>query len=127
VTDPKRYRRVLVVDDNEDARELYEQLLTLDGHSLTTAATGERGLALLLSASFDVAVIDIGLPDVDGYALASAARAKLGDRAPVLIALTGFVTAAHREKAARAGFDAHLPKPIDPAVLSLAVTTEYRR
>jgi CheY-like chemotaxis protein len=123
----KRPRRILVVDDNEDTRDLYEEVLSVEGHSLTSVATGEVGLALLLAARFDVAVIDIGLPDIDGYTIARTVREKLGDRAPVLIAITGYVAPEHREAAARVGFDAHIAKPIDHAVLSLAVTTDFPR
>jgi CheY-like chemotaxis protein len=124
---PKKPRRILVVDDNEDTRDLYEEVLSVDGHSLTSVATGERGLALLLAARFDVAVIDIGLPDIDGYTIARTVREKLGDRTPVLIAITGFANLEHRETAARVGFDAHLAKPVDNAVLALAVTTDFPR
>jgi CheY-like chemotaxis protein len=120
-------RRILVVDDNADTRDLYEALLSEHGHELTVVATGNAGLALLLVDTFDVAVIDIGLPDIDGYQIARTVKAALGARAPVLIAITGYVAQEDREAAARAGFDAHLPKPIDADVLGLAVTTTFAR
>lgn len=123
----KNPRRILVVDDNADTRDLYETMLSGEGHDLTVAATGQAGLALLLVDNFDVAVIDIGLPDLDGYEIARTVRTALGARSPALIALTGYVGPQDREAAARAGFDAHLGKPIDAEVLLLAVTSSFPR
>ncbi len=104
-------RRVVLIEDNGDLRESIRQLLELDGHRVATASDGAEGLELIRARRPDVALIDIGLPLLDGYAVARSARAELGNRTR-LVALTGYGQAEDREKAARAGFDDHLTKPI---------------
>jgi CheY-like chemotaxis protein len=123
----KRVRRVLVVDDSDDTRDLYHAILAQDGHDVTFAQDGESGLALLTAAAFDVAIIDIGLPALDGYEIARRAHAALGARRPALVAVTGYARAADREAAARAGFDVHIAKPIDHEVLLEAVQRDFAR
>jgi CheY-like chemotaxis protein len=118
---------VLVVDDNADTREVYEAILTLEGHFVTAAADAARAVALLENCIFDVAVIDIGLPDTDGYDVARTAHQRLGSRFPYLVAVTGFAGAQNRAESARAGFDVHLVKPVDADSLTLAVKTAFRR
>ncbi|MDF2692295.1 MAG: Chemotaxis protein methyltransferase CheR [Labilithrix sp.] len=105
--------RVLVVDDNEDACELLTVVLETRGHAVTVARDGERAVALLREQSFDVAIIDIGLPLVDGLDVARRARALGEGRSPFLVALTGYASASDRERSRRAGFDIHLAKPVD--------------
>jgi CheY-like chemotaxis protein len=104
-------RRIVLVEDNRDLRESIRQLLELDGHRVATAADGAEGLELVHALHPDVALIDIGLPRLDGYAVARTVRAELGSETR-LIALTGYGQAEDREKAVRAGFDGHLTKPI---------------
>ncbi|HET9793416.1 MAG TPA: ATP-binding protein [Thermoanaerobaculia bacterium] len=104
-------RRIVLIEDNGDLRESIRQLLELDGHSVATAGDGAEGLELIRSLRPDVALIDIGLPRLDGYGVARTVRSELG-RDARLIALTGYGQAEDREKAARAGFDGHLTKPI---------------
>ena len=116
-----------MVDDDADTREVYEAMLSLDGHFVTAASNAERAIALLENCIFDVALIDIGLPDRNGYEIARRARDHLGARAPMLIAVSGFARAEDRAASARAGFDAHLAKPVDPTSLAVAVTTVFRR
>jgi len=106
-----RARRVVLIEDNADLRESIRQLLELDGHVVATAGDGPEGLERIRSTRPDIALIDIGLPRMDGYAVAGIVRAELGD-AVRLIALTGYGQAEDREKAAQAGFDGHLTKPI---------------
>ena len=107
----KRKRRVLIVEDGKDARESLQQLLELDGHEVALAADGPEGLRQLQRLRPDVALIDIGLPGMDGYELARAARAAVGPGV-TLVALTGYGQPAERAKALASGFDLHLTKPV---------------
>jgi CheY-like chemotaxis protein len=102
-------RHLLVIDDEPDARESLSALLALEGHRVTTAADGDAGLAAMRSAQPDVALVDIGLPGIDGYEVAR--RAKAAAPRVKLIAVTGYGQREDREKAHAAGFDAHLTKP----------------
>jgi CheY-like chemotaxis protein len=104
---------ILIVEDNADARETLQLLLQLEGHQVTAADTGRHAVEQAATAHFDVAMVDIGLPDIDGYEVARQIRAKRG-REPFLVALTGYGQAEDRERSAAAGFDAHLVKPVDP-------------
>lgn len=106
---PGRTQRVLVVDDNADAAEMLRAALVDIGHTVATAASGPEALDVARAFSPQVAVLDIGLPGMDGYALARVLRETLGDL--VLIALSGYGQAADVEKAMQAGFDVHFAKP----------------
>ena len=108
--------RVLLVDDNTDAVELLAELLLQEGHDVRVAADGPSALEALAGFVPDVAILDIGLPGMDGYELAAELRRRdlPGLR---LIALTGYGLPSDRERALEAGFDDHLVKPIDPNVL----------
>ena len=105
-------RRVLVVEDNEDALAGLRAMLVLDGHAVTTADDGENGLELLLQERPDVAIVDIGLPGLNGYELAQ--RSRRAGFAGKLIALSGYSGQRDVLEAQRHGFDAHLAKPVDP-------------
>jgi signal transduction histidine kinase/ActR/RegA family two-component response regulator len=111
--------RVLVVDDNVDAAETTAMLLQLAGFDVRSAHTGQDALQALAAFRPHVAVLDIGLPDVDGYELARRIHAAQADCA--LIALTGYGQASDREQSALAGFALHLAKPADGQVLIDAV------
>ncbi len=106
--------RVLIVEDNADVRSMLHTLLALEGHEVQEAADGSQGLGTLTNESFDVALIDIGLPGIDGYEVARRARATCGERCPRLVALTGYGRASDRAAVRAAGFDEHLVKPCDP-------------
>jgi PAS domain S-box-containing protein len=112
-----RRRRVLIVEDNEDAREGLRMLLTHFGHDVETSEDAPSGLEKLRTFRPDVALIDIGLPGVDGYALARMVRETPDAQMTRLIALTGYGQDEDRQKALASGFDAHLTKPIDPTML----------
>jgi CheY-like chemotaxis protein len=117
--DAKR-RRVLVVEDNADERQLLRDLLGLAGHEVHEAADGPSGLDAALRLRPEIALIDIGLPGLDGYELARRVRAK---QAPIgLIAVTGYGLPEDRRRAAEAGFDAHFVKPADPDSLTALIT-----
>jgi signal transduction histidine kinase/ActR/RegA family two-component response regulator len=109
--------RILVVDDNQDAADLLGTLLAVDGHEVLTAHDGLGALALVEDAAPDVAVLDLGLPVMDGFELAALMRGRLGDAAPVFIAVTGYGQPADRDRSRDAGFQAHLVKPVDAGVL----------
>jgi signal transduction histidine kinase len=105
-------RKVLIIEDEPDARDSLSLLLEMDGHQVTRAADGREGLARLDAETPDVALIDIGLPGMDGYELAKQARTVLGERKVKLIALTGYGQEQDRQRALDAGFDLHLTKPV---------------
>lgn len=110
-------RRVLVIEDNRDARETFRMMLELAGHQVLEAEEGFKGLELLKTELPDIAVIDVGLPGMDGYQIASAFRKEPASKQVMLVALTGYGTPEARERSRAAGFDHHLIKPIDPEVL----------
>ena len=104
-------RRILLVEDHGDGRQMLADLLRLWGHEVEEAADGPAGLERLRQVVPDVALIDIGLPGLDGYELAR--RARGGGRRVRLIAVTGYGQPADRRRALEAGFDAHLVKPVN--------------
>jgi signal transduction histidine kinase/CheY-like chemotaxis protein len=104
-------RRIVIVDDNADIRDLLQIKLKKLGHAVETAPDGHAGLRCIDEKRPDIAIIDIGMPGMDGYELAKRVRQQLADGI-LLIALTGFGQADDRERAAAAGFDEHLTKPI---------------
>jgi CheY-like chemotaxis protein len=121
---PVGVRHVLVIEDNADAREMLRIALELDGHRVETAADGVTGVETALRSTPDLVLVDIGLPELDGYAVARRLRAALGARV-TLVALTGYGQTEDRRRASEAGFDAHLVKPVDPDVLSRALATGF--
>jgi PAS domain S-box-containing protein len=114
-------RRILVVDDNEDARMLLADLLARQGHDVQTAADAAAALNLVKGFAPEVAILDIGLPVMDGYELAQRLRSELAP-IPHLIALTGYGQDTDRERSRRAGFDLHLVKPVDLAQITASVS-----
>ena len=106
-------RRVLLVDDNVDAVESMEILLQAFGYEVATAVHPDLALAQLEAFAPAAAVIDIGLPGMDGYQLAAEIRRRLAGRPMRLIAFTGYGGADDIARATAAGFDAHLVKPVE--------------
>jgi signal transduction histidine kinase/CheY-like chemotaxis protein len=106
-------RRIVIVEDSDDAREALKELLESAGHEVAVANDGAKGIERVNALSPDVAVIDIGLPMIDGYEVARRLRAEPGREHTVLIALTGYGGPGVRAKAEAAGFDMHLTKPVD--------------
>lgn len=113
-------RRILLVEDNEDARGMLREALARKGHDVQDAEDGETGLALAAARRPDVAVIDIGLPDMDGYELARRLRQSM-DGTISLIALSGYGQTADRQRAKDAGFELHLTKPVEVERLEAAI------
>jgi len=110
-------RRILVVDDNRDVRELLRVVLELHGHRVQEAIDGVQAVKLAVEWVPDIALIDIGLPEIDGYEVARRIRRRLGASVR-LFALTGYGDAEAHRLAVEAGFDQHLVKPVDPNVLA---------
>jgi PAS domain S-box-containing protein len=111
-----RVRRILIIDDNKDIRDSLEMILSADGHQVSVAATGSEGLEKALHENPDVALVDVGLPDLDGYDVAGRLRADPAFTG-MLIAMTGWGSASDKKRAALAGFDLHLTKPVAPSEL----------
>jgi signal transduction histidine kinase/CheY-like chemotaxis protein len=112
---------VLLVDDNTDALEMMELALQESGFDVRTAADGADALAAVESFAPDVAVLDIGLPVMDGYELARALRRRPGLAGLPLVALTGYGLPSDRARSAEAGFDEHLVKPVELAVIEATI------
>ena len=111
-------RRVLIVEDNKDAGEMYRILIELYGHEVLVAENGARGLEMLKVARPDIALVDIGLPGMDGYEIARRFRAEPDSDRVYLVALTGYGQPEDVKRAREAGFDTHLLKPVDPDALA---------
>ena len=114
---PANRCRILVVDDNEDSVDSLAMLLRLLGHEVQTASDGETAVAVAEAFRPDVAILDIGLPKVNGYDLAKQIRERPWAKNIVLVALTGWGQDAHRRRSTEAGFNHHLTKPVELDVL----------
>jgi signal transduction histidine kinase len=110
-------RRILVADDNRDAVETLQMLLQLDGHDVHVAYDGEQAVELAAQFKPDIALLDIGMPKRNGYDAARALRERFASSRMKLVAVTGWGQSGDRARALAAGFDHHLTKPVDPAVL----------
>jgi len=121
---PRRACRILVVDDNQDAAQATAVLLELAGHEVKAVGDGHDALASAPVFAPHVVLLDIGLPRLDGYAVARELRTLDETSSACLIALTGYGQPADRGRAMEAGFDHHLTKPADPDEL-LRVIQEW--
>jgi len=117
---------VIVADDNADALQSLAMLLELDGHTVRTASDGIAALSLAQQKIPDVMLLDIGMPGLNGYEVASRVRDLDRGDAVMLVALTGWGQPADRNRAREAGFDHHLTKPIDYEELAGLLTPELR-
>jgi PAS domain S-box-containing protein len=116
-------RSVLIVDDNVDAAHSLGMLLDLAGHRVAYAYDGKGALDSLVRQHPDVVLLDIGLPGMDGYAVARRVREECLGKQPVLVALTGYGQAEDHHFAREAGFDHHLVKPVEPSRLMALLTS----
>jgi CheY-like chemotaxis protein len=119
-------RRVLVADDNEDSAETLALLLQALGNEVRAVHDGQRAVEEVESFRPDVALLDIGMPGLDGYAAARLIRSQPWGQAVVLIALTGWGLDEDVQKAREAGFDRHLLKPVDIGPLQDAMASVVR-
>ncbi len=114
--------RVLLIEDNEDLRATLRSVLALKGHQVLEAADGHHGVEIVLREKPDVALVDIGLPVLDGYGVARAVRARL-DGSVRLIAMTGYGSESDVDSGLAAGFDGYLIKPVDLFELERVLAT----
>jgi CheY-like chemotaxis protein len=112
-----RRRRVLVIEDNEDAARSLQEVLEIGGHDVEVALDGLQGLAKARAFQPEVVLCDIGLPGIDGYEVARTLRADPALPQPLLVALSGYAFQEDVDKSRAVGFDEHLSKPADPAAL----------
>lgn len=113
--------RILIVDDNADSADSLASLLELDGHVATPVYSAQDALDKVASTDVDAVVLDIGLPQMDGYEVARRIRQLDRGAGIRLIALSGYGQKEDREKSEAAGFDDHLVKPADFAMLAAAL------
>jgi PAS domain S-box-containing protein len=114
--------RILVVDDNRDAADSLAMLCETDAHATRVAYASAEAVAIAQAFRPHVALLDIGLPDIDGYELAGLLRQK-GSKTPILVAITGYGQAEDRLRAQAAGFDYHFVKPVDVEKLLALLST----
>jgi signal transduction histidine kinase len=110
-------RRILIADDNADGAETMKLLLASSGHEVHVAHTGAEALEIARRVQPDVALLDIGMPDMSGYEVAQSIRHEAWGKGMTLIAATGWGQQSDKRRALAAGFDQHLTKPIDPTKL----------
>jgi len=110
-------QRILVVDDNRDGAEMISNLLTDAGHEVQVAYDPSQALSLVDEFCPQVAILDIGLPVMDGYMLGRELHSRLRDAPPILIALTGYGQEQDKRRSEEAGFALHLVKPVDAQTL----------
>jgi CheY-like chemotaxis protein len=108
---------VLVVDDNVDAATSFATLLQVGGHDVRTVHSGLEALSTARSFKPEVVFLDIGLPGMSGYEVAKQLRVGPSFKSTVLVAVTGWGSEEHKRQAKEAGFDFHLTKPVDAALI----------
>jgi CheY-like chemotaxis protein len=104
--------QILLVDDNPDALEALSMLLEMDGHTVRIAGDGLAALEMTQDYVPEVALVDIGMPGIDGFQLANMLRARPTLQSTLLVALTGYGAESDKSRALAAGFDVHLTKPL---------------
>ncbi|MGE0760633.1 MAG: CheR family methyltransferase, partial [Pirellulaceae bacterium] len=115
-------RKLLIVEDNDGIRRMLARSMELKGFIVSAAGDGQQGLEKFIEFEPEIALIDVGLPDVNGFDLARIIRSKPAYRECLLVAVTGYGRESDREQALAAGFDLHLVKPLDPTELVVAIT-----
>ena len=119
--------RVLVVDDNRDNVESISMLVQLLGHEVAVAHDGLQAVEVAERFGPDLVLLDIGLPDLDGFEVAERLRAGRGGDAMYLVAITGWAREEERRRSKEAGFDEHLTKPVDPDRLEALIASMCAR
>ncbi|HYC43846.1 MAG TPA: ATP-binding protein [Burkholderiales bacterium] len=120
---PSAALRILVVDDNIDSAATMAELLRMQGHEVRTAHDGLQAVEEMTRFRADAAILDIGMPKMNGYTVAKRIREICDERQPLLIAVTGWGQDEDRHRSRAAGFDHHLVKPVDPAALCTLLGT----
>ena len=115
--EPDTRRTALVVDDVADVTEMLAVVLTHAGYSVVTAASAPAALKAARERQFDVIISDIGMPEMNGYQLAREMRTMPGYETVPMVAVTGYSMFDDKERSTKAGFNAHMTKPIDPRAL----------
>ncbi len=110
-------RLVLVVDDNRDAARLLGRLLELNGYTVHLCHDGPSGLAAAQRLRPSAIILDLAMPEMDGYAVCRSLRAWGWGEQPLVVAQSGYSSGADLQRSKEAGFDAHLSKPVDFAAL----------
>ncbi len=110
-------RRILVVDDEQDVADSLAIMLSLEGHDVKVAYDGETALALVVDFIPHVILVDLGMPRMDGYALARKLRQRKELARAQLVAVSGYAQPSDRERSRDAGIHHHLAKPVDPRML----------
>ena len=121
---PPTPRRIVIVEDSQDSREMLRYLLEHAGHEVYEAVDGPSAVESILRIAPDVALVDLGLPGFDGCEVARRVRAAESGRAVQLVAMTGYGQPEDVRRAKAAGFDAHLVKPVDPARVAALIRGE---
>jgi CheY-like chemotaxis protein len=121
---PPVRRRVLIADDNRDAADSLAMLLRMDGHDVIVVHDGRQAVATIDSFRPEIAVLDIGMPELNGYEVARQVRQGPLSTSITLIAVTGWGQASDKARAAAAGFNHHLTKPIEPEALTQMLRAE---
>ena len=116
-TEPRERKSALVVDDVADVTEMLAVVLTHAGYSVVTAASAPAALQAARERQFDVVISDIGMPEMNGYQLARELRVMPGYETVPMVAVTGYSMFDDKERSTKAGFNAHMTKPIDPRAL----------
>jgi two-component system, sensor histidine kinase len=119
-------KRIIVVEDNADFQELLAMSATAWGYEVDCASDGESGLTMILEVRPRIALVDIGLPGLDGYEVARRVRADARGADVGLVALTGYGSREQRAQALESGFDCVLVKPVDPSILQQVLALETR-
>jgi CheY-like chemotaxis protein len=110
---PLKDRRILIVDDNQDAAMSFSSLLKLMENDVRTAGTGQEALRVAKEFRPEIVLLDIGLPEMNGFDVAKALRRDHADDHLVIVAVSGYGAEADRQRSAQAGFDAHFVKPLE--------------
>ncbi|MFZ0008066.1 MAG: ATP-binding protein [Steroidobacteraceae bacterium] len=122
---PSVRRRVLIADDNRDAADTLAMLLRMDGHDVSVVYDGRQAVATIDSFRPEIALLDVGMPELDGYEVAGRVRQGPLGSSITLIAVTGWGQASDKARAAAAGFNHHLTKPIELESLAKVLRSEF--
>lgn len=123
----KRKLRVLVVDDHQDTLDSWSMLMGIWGHEVKVASDGQAAIEVAADYQADVILLDIAMPDVNGFTVARNLRQQPRFKKTLLIAVTGWADATHRRLGEEAGFDHYLIKPIEPSALKMLLALESVR